>query len=447
MAPSAGHLHKLLARNSKLLRQAWKKTQQLIRDKLPPSLRPAEGELIPVYARNGPRHPLSRAAALRQSKGRWYTTHSYINATVRRFTTEARQASKSDRPTSRVWSAVNQSAGRAPFATTLRPNLTGGTLGRTAGGYSIGGGRVGGARYFSHGPAAPAQVVHNVSQAVRAFMIGGQKAQFDGFDPRTGEKRFRAVSATQEDVSRKMATLPRATPGSSIEFSVNPTITALTPLGSVAGFTRKTESTNLNTEGLLDVLSADFSRALKELAMVLNDLKSLSQLGDLPITHQDSTLCVHFPGCDADTVERLCDELGVRGGFVRQDEDFDTFAGTEIALLFPFAPSKTPSEASFYTKPAETRPMYQAPIQWQSMLSREDMSSTVDYSTQSDLGLEGLEEVNPWVSLSSPSGYESIHSSHARESALSDAESPLEYQGFDGIYQFIQQCDNAPRCF
>lgn len=278
-------------------------------------------------------------------------------------------------------------------------------------------------------------------------MIGGQKAQFDGFDPRTGEKRFRAVSATQEDVSRKMASLPKATPGSSIEFSVNPTITALTPLGSVAGFSSKTEKTNLNTEGLLDVLSADFSRALKELAMVLNDLKSLAQLGDLPITYEDSTLRVHFPGCDADTVEKLCDELGVRGGFVRQDEDFDTFTGTDIALLFPFAPSKTPSEASFYTKPADTRPMYQAPIEWQTMLSEGDKLSTIEYSTQSDLGLEGIEEANPWVSVSSPSGYESIHSSHARESALSGAQTPLEYQGFEGIYQFIQQCDDAPRCF
>lgn len=453
MAPSVGHLHKLVARNSKLFKAAWKKTQQLIRDKLPPSVRPSEAQIAPVYARNAPRHPLHRIAALKQSKGRWYSTHSFINATVRRFTTEARQSVKYDRssfPASRVRTAISQSTGRAPFASTLRPNLTGGTLGRTAGGYTLGGGRVGGARYFSHTPAAPAQVVQNVSQAMRAFLIGGQKAQFDGVNPHTGEKRWKSVSALQEEVGRKMMRVPKATPGSTIEFSINPTITALTPLSAVTGFSGSAEKMTLNTDGLLDVLSVDFSRALKELAAVLNDLKRLSALGDLPITYHDSMLCIHFPGVDADTVERLCDELGVQRGFIRQDEDFDSFVGTEIALLFPFAPSKTPSEASFLAKkPAHERPMYQAPIDWQNMLNlEEDEISSQAYSTQSDLGREYEDlyaEENPWLSTSSPSGFESLHTSHAHDSAISDAYSPLEYQGFEGIYRFIEQCDVAAR--
>ncbi|KAF9640384.1 hypothetical protein BFW01_g12190 [Lasiodiplodia theobromae] len=452
MAPSVGYLHKLVARNSKLLKAAWKKTQQLIQNKLPPSIRPAEAQLAPAYARNAPRHPLHRLAALKQSKGRWYSTHSFINATVRRFTTEARQSVKYDRasfPASRVRAAIGQSTGRAPFASTLRPNLTGGTLGRTAGGYSLGGGRVGGARYFSHTPAAPAQVVQNVSQAVRAFLVGGQKAQFDGVNPRTGEKQWKAVSALQEEVGRKMIKVPKATPGSTIEFSINPTITALTPLSAVTGFSGSAEKMTLNSDGLLDVLSVDFSRALKELAAVLNDLKRLSALGDLPITYHDSMLCVHFPGVDADTVERLCDELGVQRGFIRQDEDFDGFVGTEIALLFPFAPSKTPSEASFLAKkPAHERPMYQASIDWRNMLTVEDDAmSSPECSVRSETGndYEDVYEENPWLSTSSASGFESLHTSHARDSAISDAYSPLEYQGLEGIYRFIEQCDNAPR--
>ncbi|EOD50935.1 putative casein kinase ii beta 2 subunit protein [Neofusicoccum parvum UCRNP2] len=452
MAPSVGHLHKLVARNSKLFKAAWKKTQQLIRDKLPPSVRPSEAQLAPAYARTAPRHPLHRIAALKQAKGRWYSTHSFINATVRRFTTQARQSVKYDRasfPASSVRTAINRSTGRAPFASTLRPNLTGGTLGRTAGGYSVGGGRVGGARYFSHTPAAPAQVVQNVSQAVRAFLIGGQKAQFDGVNPRTGEKQWKAVSALQQEVGRKMMQVPKATPGSAIEFAVNPTITALTPLSTVAGFSGSAEKMTLNTEGFLDILTVDFSRALKELAAVLNDLKRLSALGDLPITYHDSALCVHFPGVDADAVERLCDELGVQRGFIRQDAGFDGFVGTEIALLFPFAPSKTPSEASFLAKkPAHERPMYQAPIDWRNMLTlEEDVISSPGFSTRSDLGhdYEDLYEDNPWRSASSPSAFESLHTSHARDSAISDACTPLEYQDFEGIYRFIEQCDNAAR--
>ncbi|GME24956.1 Casein kinase ii beta 2 subunit [Neofusicoccum parvum] len=452
MAPSVGHLHKLVARNSKLFKAAWKKTQQLIRDKLPPSVRPSEAQLAPAYARTAPRHPLHRIAALKQAKGRWYSTHSFINATVRRFTTQARQSVKYDRasfPASSVRTAINRSTGRAPFASTLRPNLTGGTLGRTAGGYSVGGGRVGGARYFSHTPAAPAQVVQNVSQAVRAFLIGGQKAQFDGVNPRTGEKQWKAVSALQQEVGRKMMQVPKATPGSTIEFAVNPTITALTPLSTVAGFSGSAEKMTLNTEGFLDILTVDFSRALRELAAVLNDLKRLSALGDLPITYHDSALCVHFPGVDADAVERLCDELGVQRGFIRQDAGFDGFVGTEIALLFPFAPSKTPSEASFLAKkPAHERPMYQAPIDWRNMLTlEEDVISSPGFSTRSDLGhdYEDLYEDNPWRSASSPSAFESLHTSHARDSAISDACTPLEYQDFEGIYRFIEQCDNAAR--
>jgi hypothetical protein len=91
----------------------------------------------------------------------------------------------------------------------------------------------------------------------------------------------------------------------------------------------------VNTDGLMDLLSIDFARALKDLAAIMNDLKRLSTLGDLPLTMVDrSTLRVHFPGCDAQTVERLCDEVGVQRGIIRQDSDFDTSAGTEIALLF-----------------------------------------------------------------------------------------------------------------
>jgi len=205
----------------------------------------------------------------------------------------------------------------------------------------------------------------------------------------------------------------------------------------------------------LDILSIDFSRALKELATILNDLKRLSTLGDLPITYQDSCLRIHFPGCDADTVERLIDELGIQRGIVGQDKDFDAFNGTEIALLFPFAPSQSPSECSFFEKPVSHRAFKQDELWWDNLVPETPPSPilgnlpTPDFSTISDSGLEfdDLAEENPW--LSSPSGYESLHTSELEDSGRKSSEqsqhTPLEYQGIEGIYRFIQQCDDAAR--
>lgn len=266
-------------------------------------------------------------------------------------------------------------------------------------------------------------------------MISGQKAQFDGVNPRTGEKRYKSVSALQDQINRTLTRVPKATPGSIVSFNINPTVTALTPLKNIKGFASFTqEKESLNQEGLLDILSVDFSRAVKELAAVLKDLQRLSTLGDLPISFESSTLKVHFPGCDAETVETICDELGVQRGVVHQDEEFDSFVGTEIALLFPFAPSRTPSEYSFYEKSVTGR---QQSIDWRNMMAAPiiDMDG---YSTHSEDGLdfEDLAE-DPWVS--SPSGYESLQASDIEESM--DMHTPLEYQGIEGIYRFMEQCE------
>lgn len=434
-----------IARQTDVARAAWRHTAKLVQNQLGATVRPSQAELQPIFARNAPKHPIHRVALLKQSKGRWYTTHSNIAATVRRFTASATRSSgvKFDRssfPKSRIGDAVNRQTGRAPFASTLRPNLTGGTLGRTAGGYAWGSGRAGGARYFSHGPAAPAQVISNVSQAVRAFFVSGQKAHFDGIHPHTGEKRFKAVSALQDQVNRTLQKAPKATPGSYISFNINPTVTALTPLSAVKGFSSfKQEKESLNQDGLLDVLSVDFSRAVKELAGVLNDLQRLAGLGDLPITYESSTLRVHFPGCDAETVERICDEIGVQRGVIHQDEDFDDFAGTEIALLFPFAPTRSPSECSFYEKSVAGR---QHPIDWRHMMTPSVFSAASEqYSVHSDNGMDFedlVEEENPWLSEGSPEGYESLHASEVGDW---DVHTPLEYQGIEGIYRFMEQCE------
>lgn len=392
-------------------------------------------EPIPVPIRNPARHPINRAAAIRQSKGRWYTTHSSINASVRRyFSTSRSNGVKFDRstlPASATRTAITQSVGRAPFASTLRPNLTGGALPRTAGGYGLGSGGARGARYFSHTPAAPAQVVNNVSAAVRAFWLSGQKAQFDGMTP-MGEKRYRTVSTAQEQTSRKMQSISKTAPGSFIDFHVNPTVTALSPLGATFpyGAAKAVETPTLNTEGFLDVLSIDFARALKELAVVMNDLKRLSSLGDLPISLEGtSTLRVRFPGCDARTVESLCDEVGIQRGIVHQDADFDDSFGGRMALLFPFAST---SEHTLSSPGGSLRS--------QTGHDEEECDPLADFE----------EYENPW--LSSPEGYETMEELSDSESLYFSRPKPSDqqvasdsFEGLEGIYRFIEQCDNARR--
>lgn len=410
-------------------------------------------EPIPALARVTARQPIHPAAFLRQSK-RWLSTHRQLTQTRRQFSTHISKASVTEARygATRVGAAIKQFPGRAPFASTLRPNLTAGVLPRTAGGYCLGSGRIGnGVRYFSHTPQAPAQVIHNVSQGLRAFTMGGKKIHYDGVDQKTGEKRFRAVTELQAKTTNKINTVPKATPGSFIDFKVNPTITALTPLRAVTGFQPANDSMDtLHTEGLMDILSVDFSRALKELAIILSDLKALSTLGDLPISYQDSHLRVHFPGCDPEMVERLISELGVRRGVVGQDEDFDAFVGTEIALLFPFAPSESTSQPS----------LYGMTLYGKNAPARDDEESSFhdsDPITLSDTGhaYDDLEDLisNPWDS--SPSAYVSVPSNELADSEGRwrtssgemdrDRVSPLEYQGFEGIYRFIELCDNARR--
>jgi len=325
--------------------------------------------------------------------------------------------------------AVSQFAGRAPFASTLRPNLTGGALPRTAGGYGLGSGRVGGARYFSHSPATQAQVVQNVSSAVRAFWISGQKAQFDGMTER-GEKRYRAVSSMQDEATRKMAAYPRTAPGSYVDFRLNPTVTALSsltaafPYPSAGAKQPASEATTLNTEGFLDVLSGDFARTLKELTTTLTDIQRLSTLGDLQIQlEKGHTLRVRFPGVDAETVESLCDDLGLTRGIVREDPDFDQATGVPMALMFPFAPDTNNAEPQSLPSP------------------RGSIATADSFPLEEELfeyeGFSAVEE-NPWLSSSSPEGYASLSPPMSSGEHCSE-----DFEGLEGIYRFMEECDAA----
>ncbi|KAK0657275.1 hypothetical protein B0T16DRAFT_401333 [Cercophora newfieldiana] len=428
MPPGGGFLATQALR---ILTKNLARASKLLRARLANATKPVNAELQPAYARNTascqPIHPVAR---LRQLK-RVGKTYAHFNATVRRYlstgghSTAAPRFDRSKLPVSNTSRAVSRFTGRAPFASTLRPNLTGGTLGRSAGGYSMPGG---GARYFSHTPAAPAQVVSNVSQAMRAFWLGGNRARYDGVDS-NGKARYVSVNAAQEEARVRMSSIPRNAPGSYIDFRVSPTITALSPLGVVFPFTTTEqgfkpmtgETATLHAEGFLDVLSVDFARALQDLAAVMTDLKSLSVLGDLPVTlEKRSVIRIRFPGVDAETVERLCDDVGVRRGVVRQDADFDASVGVPVALRFPFAPDEGCDKT--ITSPGG------------SLRSIGSGGTEIE-----EMFLDEFEE-NPWLSPPETEGYESMSPPLLSNSGDHSSE---DFEGLEGIYRFIEECDRA----
>lgn len=388
-------------------------------------------QYIPI--RNG-RQPVHPAAWLKQTRngGRWFSSssaHGAGRAIRRLFSSEAapRKFDRASLPSSRTSRRVGQFSGRAPFAHTLRPNLTGGAMPRSAGGYSLGGG----ARYFSHTPAAPAQVVQNVSQAMRAFFLSGQKLQYDGVGPR-GKAKCRSVSDLEHRAIRKLASVRPAAPGAFIDFQLSPTITAISPLAAAlasvsdeGAFSKPAaELSTLNTDGLLDVLSADFGRALKDLTAIYADLGRLSSLGDLPITLEaGNVLRVRFPGLDGTTLENICDDIGVSRGRLGVDPGYDHAIGVPMALQFPFAPDAPKAPTSPGGSEMSLR-SYE--------LDEESMLSDDSFVRQAFD--EHLTE-NPW--MSSPEGYETMSPVSSGEHCSED------FEGLEGIYRFLEECDNA----
>lgn len=434
MAPASGH--HLLPKVWRVARFAFEKAARAIRSKAPESAQSNYLRLQPLYVRVPARqHAIHRIAAIRQSQSRYFSTFRASG----RFASSKAQAS-------RIGSAVNRLTSRSPFASTLRPKLTGGATCRTAGGYAVGAGRIGGVRYFSSSPASPAQVVQNVSAGVRAFWLSGQRTRFDGIDPKTGAKRYRTLTVLQQEAGQKMQEVPRSVPGSYVDFQLSPTITALGCFGSTGKASKVTnyEGPTLNTPELLDVLSGDFARALKELAAVLNDLKALSTLGDLPLSlHDNSTLRIHFPGFDAESVENLCLEVGVTRGVVYQDQDFDLRNGTEMALLFPFAPSQGASSESELFSIHEGGLRDPNAINWQHLMISNEQSSHLSpgISGQDFCVVESLDK-NPWTS---GSGYSSLGISDLGDREFFPDLSPrsaaadqgFDYGGVESIYRFI----------
>lgn len=418
----------------RLLRAAVSRTTAVVREKLASAAKPLQNQAlqpVPVAARSG-RQSIHPTSVLKQQKlgARYFSGTSAKGASkaARRYLSSesAPRYDRSKLPSSNTSRRVAQFSGRAPFASTLRPNLTGGAMPRTAGGYSLGGS----ARYFSHTPTAPAQVVQNVSQAMRAFFLSGQRVRYDGVGPR-GEAQYRAVSMVEEEAMRKLAAIPKFAPGAYVDFQLSPTITAMSPLAAAvvqasatSGFQAEATIPSLNTEGFLDVLSADFGRALKDLTAIYADLGRLAALGDLPISVEAGNLLrVRFPGVDVETVERLCDDIGIQRGIVGQEIGFESSYDVKTALRFPFAPD---IEKALTSLGGSERSLEGHEL--------DDISSLGDDSfVHEAFAYESSE--SPW--FSETDGYESMSPTNKSN------QQSEEYEGLEGIYRFLEECDKA----
>ena len=306
--------------------------------------------------------------------------------------------------------------------------------------------------------------MQNVSAGIRAFLIGGGKAHYDGVDARTGAKKYKAITRTQDQVLEKLSK-PAPVLGSTLEFILSPTITALGP-----SFTTS-NTTTLNTFSLLDTLSTDFARALRDLSLTLADLRRLASLGDLPITLSCTlngpTLVVRFPGCDAKIVGSLCDEVGVKRGVVREDEGWREDKAAEMALLFPFAnmDDSLSEDGDAYFEGAGAREP--EGVDWRCMLSPSERSVTVRSEISSDMTSTELVPRGPILTpLDSPEGYESLrdsdfssdegpgyplqHNTNTEQetdmfSQSSEKDRSERYEGLEGIYRFLRECEDARR--
>ncbi|MCJ1400158.1 hypothetical protein MMC11_003362 [Xylographa trunciseda] len=424
MAPSSGHL--LLPKAIKVFKYAVTKTTSFFRFKLPQQTARLTLEPVPIRTSPHPTHPL---ALLRQARSQF---RQYSTAPLKKSSKPVSRPLRSSLPTSRVSRSI-QNHRYAPFVSPLRPGITG-TLGRST---------LGGVRSFGHTPISHAEVLSNVSAAVRAFWLEGHRAHYAGSDHKTGEKRFARVSATQDAGITRMrqATDYNSMRGTSIRFRVTPTVTALT------GLKGDSESQTLTAEGLLDDLSADFARGVQDLAAVFADLKRLSTYGALPVEWETGGwVNVRFPGCDAKQVEGLCDEVGVRRGYVIEDAGWVVDDGEEqkgdkdvrMALLFPYAPTDqsldNESVADMFSPANQTQqPMFD--------------DNSPGFSTRSLTSADGfeddfVEEHNVWAE-----GYESASgtSSPGTTTTREDKNGQNDYEGVEGIYRFLAECDSARR--
>ncbi|CUS13946.1 unnamed protein product, partial [Tuber aestivum] len=366
----------------RFLRAAIKQGVSVLKQRIPTvNSQQTSRALEPVYARiptRGSRLPYGQRVKVAQ---RWYST------SVDRVLCEA--GFKNVAPTvakGPVRHAVGRLTTTTPFASTLRPKLVGGAFPRSSGGYSLGGS----ARYFSHTPTAPAQVVSQVVAAMRVLATKGKMEGLNyGTDGRAAVRARLAARLADENA-----------PGTHIDFYLSPTLTCLSPLNA--------RQNSLEDEGFMESLGADFGAMLGGLTAIYSDIKKLSQLGDLPVTlagPAGDIVRVHFKGRSGADVEAICNELGIRRGVVFEEERF------AIGLLAPE-----------YGEP---------PGSWRDMMSESPPAS----STYSE---DGLEEILSEAESYGASDYFDIDADVSFGTPTPDGSVVGVYDGPEDVYRFLE---------
>lgn len=126
--------------------------------------------------------------------------------------------------------------------------------------------------------------------------------------------------------------------GSYVDFDLSPTIT-IPPV------------TQLSTD-IVDHLTEDIERHIDQLKSMIDNLKKLSNLGELPISVEDSALRVYFPNCEPDQVDSLLNSSEVTQGVIRSHHDstivspIDSSSESSYQLTSSLSSSYTPSSGS-----------------------------------------------------------------------------------------------------
>ena len=328
---------------------------------------------------------------------------------------------------------------------------------RRAGGYTLGG-----ARPFSSSTGGPqADVVRNVAQGLRAMVNGGMGVRYDGVDPVSGKRRWRQVGGVEENVARKMKPVKDMSQscysmqrqsqekGTTLRFKLSPTITALSAT-STTGISDATKP-----------LQHDFSKAIREYIAINNELKKLATIGDLPVgisyLATGPVLEVKFPGCDKQTVENLCDELGIWRGVVVEDPEWRGSRDVDMALLFPFAPDHTSGHLT--AKPVYDDQYMQA-RDADSLISEEDDDDDLDVQvlqqrqytpgTKTSLFGSGLpSDIDLQDDVFSAGGYsDEDEGAETLPGVVKQSEvnsNNGSFEGVEGIFRFLRECDEMRR--
>ena len=440
MAPAPGHL--LVPAARRLIKYAINKTNTFFRAKASATTTSSSSsstnpilEAIPVHTRgnNGgqPTHPLAFLKQLRSQSGvgerRFFSTRSKFPRNV----TDLPKARRTFQTSTRVGAAIAKSTNPRPFASTLRPSLTSGALPRRAGGYTLGG-----AKNFSSTAGLQTNVVQNVSQAVRAMILKGERARYDGIDPVTGHPTYKRVGAVENKISAhvgKSALLSQNQQqnqkGTTLRFKLAPTVTAVS----------STFATGL--EDVAKPLERDLARGIQALVAINQEIKKLAdRLGDLPMVLEyrptGPSLEVRFPGCDGQTVENLCDELGICRGVVVEDPGWTEDKDAEMALLFPFAPvqSLPPRHHHYQINAKESL----SPSLRAESITSEDGFLPTPGTTTSFLNNDPYHCLLPSLS---PSDIDLDDLSDDDGHTLPAGNSDGSFDGIQGIYRFLRECD------